>query len=453
MNPLFLLLSTAQADDILIPHFYSKNGVDASTLSGFESQMVGELRRLGANVIEPMTLESEYPAFINNCYTSQVCIERMLNREGAKMIVVASVDSGDTGYNVSLRYFRKSDPAPLQVLVEKDLTEDKMNDFWVSAGQEANVLFEMLPSITEAQAQPKADPRVVYINPEPVKPKALPKTLDDDTRLKGLTKKLQDDYLNSPFEVSEWLKVQRIRSNNVLVEIHLGVSFGDVVRRYDTRIGLTPQLETYGIYEYDSWISGGPGVNMGGSIGYAPTWWLETSIYGGVVLYQKELSTGWEVQEQQNPGVVIEDDSVNYDPTTSAVGHIEPRVRLFMAPSGPVKPYIMGSAFIRIFDGYNPPNLETVNYSPLPGGVHVGATGGIGLAFDSYSPVGVFIEIPYTYLLNSTVYCRESLSAEGKCEPEISSNTPDNTIVSIPEQLNYTNQIISFKVGMSLRFQ
>ena len=439
MNPLLLLLSTAQADDILIPHFYSKNGVDVSTLSGFENEMVDELRRLGASVVEPTTLENEFPAFINNCYTSQVCVERMLNRSGAKMIVVASVDNGDVGYNVSLKYYRKSESSPLQVLVEKDLAADKMSDFWVSAGQEANVLFEMLPSITEAQ--PKVDPKVVYINPDPVKPKAPPKTLDDDTRLRGLSKKLQDDYMNSPFEVSEWLKVQRIRANNVLVEIHLGVSFGDVVRRYDTRIGLTPQLQTYGIYEYDSWISGGPGVNMGGSIGYAPTWWLETSIYGGVVLYQKELSTGWEVQEE--PGVVIEDDEVNYDPTTSAVGHIEPRIRLFMAPSGPVKPYILGSAFIRIFDGYNPPNLEAVEYSPRPGGVHVGATGGIGLAFDSYSPVGVFLEIPYTYLLNAADYTRT----------EISENTPNNTIESIPEQLNYTNQIIAFKVGMSLRFQ
>ena len=441
MNPLLLLLSTAQADDILIPHFFSKDGVDVSTLSGFENQMVDELRRLGASVVDPLTLESEYPAFINNCYTSQVCVERMLNRSGAKMIVVASIDNGDVGYNISLRYFRKSDPAPLQVLVEKDLTEDKMSNFWVSAGQEANVLFEMLPAITEMQ--PKEDPKVVYINPDPVKPKAPPKTLDDDTRLKGLPKKLQDDYLNSPFEVSEWLKVQRIRANNVLVEIHLGVSFGDVVRRYDTRIGLTPQLQTYGIYEYDSWISGGPGVNMGGSIGYAPTWWLETSIYGGVVLYQKELSTGWEVQSGDAPGVVLEDDEVNYDPTTSAVGHIEPRIRLFMAPSGPVKPYLLGSAFIRIFDGYNPPNLEAVEYSPRPGGVHIGATGGFGLAFDSYSPVGVFLEIPYTYLLNAADYSRT----------EISDNTPGNTIETTPEQLNFTNQIIAFKVGMSLRFQ
>jgi len=439
MNPLFLLFSAAYADDILIPHFFSKSGVDSATLSGFETQMVDELRRLGANVVDPGMLEGEYPAFTNNCYTSQVCVERMLERDGAKMIVVASIDTGDVGYNVSLRYFRKSDPAPLQVLVEKDLSSEKMNDFWVSAGQEANVLFEMLPAITEVQ--PRQDPKVVYINPEPIKPQAKPKSLDDDTRLKGLPKKLQDDYLNSPFGITEWLKVQRIRANNVLVEIHLGVSFGDVVRRYDTRIGLTPQLQTYGIYEYDSWISGGPGVNMGGSIGYAPTWWLETSIYGGVVLYQKELSTGWEVQEEA--GIVIEEDEVNYDPTTSAVGHIEPRIRLYMAPSGPVKPYILGAAFIRIFDGYNPPNLDAVEYSPRPGGVHVGATGGIGLAFDSYSPVGVFLEIPYTYLLNAADYSRL----------DISDNTPGYTVESTPEQLNYTNQVIAFKVGMSLRFQ
>jgi hypothetical protein len=113
MNPLLLLLSSAQAEDILIPHFFSKNGVESYLLTSYETAMVEELRRLGANVVDPSTLETEYPAFTNNCYTSQVCVERMLDRQDAKMIVVASVDMGDAGYNVSLRYYRKSDPAPV----------------------------------------------------------------------------------------------------------------------------------------------------------------------------------------------------------------------------------------------------------------------------------------------------------------------------------------------------
>ena len=93
--------------------------------------------------------------------------------------------------------------------------------------------------------------------------------------------------------------------------------------------------------------------------------------------------------------------------------------------------------------GKTVPDLENVNYPNRPGGVHVGATGGLGLAFDSYSPVGVFLEVPYTYLLNSTYFYNY----------EISESVPDYELSQVPAQLEYTNQIIAFKVGVSLRFQ
>jgi len=444
MSSFLLMMSalSAYADEILIPHFYTKTEVPSSELSTLETQMVDGLRALGRSVVAPSTLAEEYPAFTNNCYTSQECVNRMLTREGARMIVVASVDHADSGYNIMLRYYQASDTSPIQVMPGSGLSGDQLTDFWTTASEEANILFTMLPTITKQEEKPK-DPQVIYINKGEENKPLAPKTLKDDPRLKSLPKKLQDDYLNYPGPVSEWMKNNYIRAGNVLVEIHFGVSFGDVFRRYDTRIGLTPQLTRFSVYEYDSWITGGPGVIMGGSIGYAPTWWLETSIYGGVVLYQKELTTGWEMHDGSETNTLIDSNVVNHDSATSAAGQIEPRIRLYMVPSGSVKPYILGSAFIRIFDGYNPPSLKSVEYSLMPGGVHVGATGGLGLAFDSTSPVGVFVEIPYTYLLNTTVEERY----------EFNNNPEVNALETIPDPPSFTNQIIAFKVGMNLRFQ
>ena len=130
------------------------------------------------------------------------------------------------------------------------------------------------------------------------------------------------------------MRMKRVRAGNVLVELHLGVGFGDVIRRYDTRLGFQWDGErnnTYGIYEYDSFIAGGPAVNIGTSVGYAPLWWLELGLYGGVLIYSKELSVGWE--QRTDPDTLSDEVNNPYSkvfaPTTAAGGDIQPKMRFY----------------------------------------------------------------------------------------------------------------------------
>ena len=228
--------------------------------------------------------------------------------------------------------------------------------------------------------------------------------------------------------------------SKVAVEIGAGASFGDVVRRYDTRIGLTPELQTYGVYEYDSWISGGPALSAFGSVFYKFHPNIEIGSSFGVTVYQKELSTGWEMQ--YSPGGIIEDDYVNYDPTTSAVLYFNPKIILSFMVAPKMEVYGLLGLYGRVFDGYNPPSLKVVDYSPRPGGIHFGAMFGGGVRLFTVSQASIFLELPYMFLLNSSDYSRL----------EISSNTPEYTIESIPQQPTYSNQIIALNLGVRYQF-
>ena len=83
-------------------------------------------------------------------------------------------------------------------------------------------------------------------------------------------------------------------------------------------------------------------------------------------MYPKELSTGWEIQDVS--GTMVDDDEVIYDPALSSLLHVEPRVNLYLFPSGTFKPYVLGWVFFRSFDGYSPPGPGAVTYSEQEGG-------------------------------------------------------------------------------------
>ena len=261
----------------------------------------------------------------------------------------------------------------------------------------------------------------------------------------------QDENTSSAFVVenNDTPSIDKdVRKQNISVQLYSGFSFGDVRHRYDARVGLTPDLDVYGVYEYESWISGGSVFQMGASVGYFPMSWLEVSLYTGLSLYPKELSTGWEIQDAS--GTMLEEDEVYYDPALSSLLHVEPRMKLYLFPSGTFKPYVLGGVFFRSFDGYSPPKAGTVTYSEQEGGMHVGISGGLGLVIESSAPVYLVLELPYMQLLNASMYERS----------EVSENTPNNTIENLPyysydDVDSYpvsTNRIISFQIGLGLHF-
>lgn len=236
--------------------------------------------------------------------------------------------------------------------------------------------------------------------------------------------------------------VNNFDTKNISLGVQVGAMFGDVVRRYDTRIGVTTSLQTYSIYEYDSWITGGPSTGLSISVGFQVTPKIEASLLFGGASYQKELTTGWEVQDPSYPGMVIEEDSVTYDPTPSSMLTIEPRINIQIIKYSGLEPYLISGFSFRVFDGYNPPNLESVQYSPRPGGSHYGFTMGAGLRVFGSNHRAVYVEIPYTFWLNSNVYERY----------DISSNTAASSIETIPLQPSNTNQMIAFNIGLRAEF-
>ena len=70
-----------------------------------------------------------------------------------------------------------------------------------------------------------------------------------------------------------------------------------------------------------------------------------------------------------------------------------------------------------------------------PWGLHYGVTAGGGFAFDSAGPVGVFVEVPWTYVINQVPYEKGS-----------------QLIQDVPERPGNSNQVVGIKLGMALRF-
>jgi hypothetical protein len=460
---LLMAMTAANAQDVLLPHFSPNGLADISAAESIERKMLGGLQSLGLPVVPPSVLEQEFP-ISTQCAENPDCPSILFSRDDSIMLIVGRVEvanqsiegeeSGDTGYKIQVRIYSVQDTSPLQIFTE-EVSDNDLEDFIRRVSQEASVIFQLIPPAEPeevvAEAPPLPPPPVVFAEPEAPKEKAK------DPRIERLPKKLRASYASSPLSADDWLKANRVRSQNVIVNIGFGVSFGDVTRRYDTRYGYYPfennsgeqDLGIYGIYQYDAFIPD-TGFNAGFGVGFAPLWWLETSIYGGAILASKELSTGWQKRLTTEKDQIQQDDVVNYDPITAATGVIEPQVRLYFVPSGPVKPYLLAGGFIRLYDVFVVPDIKTadftVDYSDRPSGVHFGSLVAPGLVFDSVSPVSVFIEVPWVYLINAeaTTYSnyelRDDFAQYGMSDEWL------------PTQVAPSNMIVSFRAGVSLRF-
>jgi hypothetical protein len=233
----------------------------------------------------------------------------------------------------------------------------------------------------------------------------------------------------------DWLRDRRVRVGQLTLELHGAGVFGDVNRRFDTRVSVSTnsngELAQEPPYEYEDFIQG-RGQIAGASIGYVPLWWLQTEIFGGVMRGTKELTTGWEQLEND---VLVDEDSVVYEPTPAMLGVIEPRLRLIFVATGPVKPYALGGLHLRIFDGYDVPDIAgKVNYANRPGGLGAGVTGGAGVAIDTRSKAYAFLEVPWTMMFSPPAHYQEG-----------------EALLSVPEQASGSGQMLMVRGGIGVR--
>lgn len=446
---LFLLstIGLASANDILIPHISAVELDDFSVASTIEEELVMGLEGLGLSVISPRVLDQEYPELSASCYELEECSSTLLARENATLLLVGSVESTATDYNLQFRFYGRTSSSPLDVQTIS-IPQNELAETLQKISEDASVIFSLIPPDAEP---PKPEVVIVEKTIETSEPQIviIEKTIEakfvqpPPTKvILALPKKFEQDYYDSQLMPDEWLRLRRIRSMNVIFELNAGLALGDVARSYDTRVGFLPDAQTiFDIYEYDTFFPG-TGTMVGGGIGFAPLWWLELGIYGGAIIAQKELSTGWQMQDAD--GSILQEDSFQQI-VSSVSGHIEPRIRLYAVPSGPIKPYALVGGYFRIYDSYTVPDAPTVNYSNQPGGLHYGVTAGGGLAFDSAGPVGVFLEVPWTYVINQTPTERSVLLEENYQEG-------DAYVRGTPTRPPYSKQVLGLKMGMSLRF-
>lgn len=423
---LSIFFQAAFANEILLTSFTPKSLDDLAVAERLERDFLVALRSQELQVISPITLLEEYPDIAIGCAEIPECPSILMSREGSKILIVSTISSDDAGHHIVMRFYGTGNPNPLDVR-DVRLSDSEVDSFLIAMAQDVSVLQQLLPT-QEQVAEPIIEEK--FVEPVVTLEKDPPTS---DIRVDRLPSGASEDYYSQYIGADEWLKEARVRSGNITLEIFSGAVFGDVTHRYDTRVGFEADGESaYGIYKYDSFLPG-YGAIFGGSIGFMPLWWLEISVSGGASLVQKELSTGW---EQRNANGEVSPNNYPYDPVMAGYGELEPRLKFYLLPTGPVKPYVLMGSTIRFYDGYVVQDLKTVDYENTVGGTHAGIMAGGGLSFDSAGPVGVFVDVPWTYMLNQETY--EETTGEIVHKPE-------HTTVS-------SNMLTKIRVGMSLRF-
>lgn len=250
-------------------------------------------------------------------------------------------------------------------------------------------------------------------------------------------------YEDSGQAAEHWLEDARVRRPGVFLELHGGAVFGDLDRRYDTRIGLYDEegnaWSERDAYTYHSFLNG-LGFTGGAAIGYQFAWWVDMSILGGLQLGHKELTTGWETWEANGEpdgsDRFLDSDETVYDPVSAVLAFMEPRVRLYPVALGPLKPYGLAGFNLRFYDAYTVPDEATVDYLEATGGVTLGPTLGGGLAFDAPKGAIGFIEIPWTYVVS----------------PAGATVVDSGGLQTVPVQFTGVAQYIAFKAGLGVHF-
>ena len=481
---LLLLPTSAVAGDVLLPDFTART-VSDFTLADDLTIVTGDaLVAAGLPVVDGRALTEIVGSDADSCAEDSECPGRLLRYAGGDLVVVGSATYASGEIDARVWLYVSGQEAPVEALAESFPPQD-MEWFGrrvadaalghVAGRGDDTIIVPEREGYTSRYNSPSRDrERVVEDPDEPFEDGPYEgegyrddpdDSLDDgygerrgrddygslETPPDDMTSEemdaerkamgsipwpVYDKYRASGLSQEEWLDDARIRTGSVLLELHVGAVLGDLDRRYDTRVALERQLdgslEQLDVYEYETFTNG-TGLMVGGSIGYVPLYWLDLGVYGGVQLGKKNLSTGWELQEDGS----LEDSEVEvFDPAAATMLTVQPRVRIYLSPTGAVKPYVLAAFDLRLYDGYTTPDLDEISYPDRVGGSTYGPTVGGGLAFDTRGMGTAFIEIPWTYVL----------------QPVTPTPTGGTELAQLPETYTPLQQYLAPRIGFGTRF-
>lgn len=415
---LSLLSRSAAADGIVLPDFTPATLGDFALADDLTNLTRMALEDRGLTVLSGEELTERVGDAADSCADDVACPVSIWGQVEARTAVV-----GRVGRDGSLIHVR------VLVYADRSSRATRILDERVAPAQAGELLLLLADELAPAQppppqvARPSAgvveerygrlsEPSPREVEPSPrrsAKSAPLDGISSDELEALDLPRYALNQFEESGVEAEEWLEQARVRRPALLVELRGGAVFGDVDRRFDTRVGLYDESgnawSERNVYTYQSFLNSS-GFAGGIALGYQPAWWVDLSALAGVHLGQKELTTGWETWEAGgNPDgsdLFLDDDSVAYDPVSAVMGYLEPRVRLYPRATGVLKPYALAGLNLRFFDGFEVPDLDFVDYPEATGGVSLGPTIGGGLAFDAPRGTYGFVEIPWTWVVSPT---------------------------------------------------
>lgn len=237
-------------------------------------------------------------------------------------------------------------------------------------------------------------------------------------------------FKESGLDEAAWLKKANVHAGRAFIEVAGGYAIGDVDRGYGVRVALDGSLDVVG---QSAATGAGAGAGAMGrvAVGYAPAWFIDTSVAFGLQTGRKYLNTGWECEDACDPAT-FED---TYPAVDASQLTIEPRVRAYPVATGLVKPYAVAGFHVTVFDSFHiPDENQVVKYPDAEGGAAFGPTVGLGVLIDPVAPVSVMLEVPFTLQLNDGSYANI-----------------DDSLTLEPQVLDKNGWILRFVGGVSVR--
>ena len=468
------LAANAFATDVVVPNFTATPGSSNAGPEIVYAAMLDALADRGLSVVDGDDLERLVGPDASACAEDPACPANIWPALRADLALLGTVTMNDNSVHAVIEFHRRGAADPVEVfearfqaevadrfavdaaLVTMDVLRLEPDALQVAGAVAltgpATVTKDALGTIepVEPLPRPAAANTKRKMVPAPPRPPSAPGRIaqrpmrpDQERRYMGLSKGLYDEFRASGLSRSEFLGEKRYRARTFYVELAPGVVFGDVQRRYAVRTALIEDgpgtFRSVGSYERDQFLPS-TAFSMVVAAGYAPAWWLDLGVSVGMEFPRKELITGFEAYASKGDydlGNLCDSctDQTVFQPATALTLLVEPRMRIVLAPTGVVKPYLAAGWSTRFNDRYQTPDLEQVAFRDRPGVQSYGPFGGAGFGIDPRRRAGAFIEATYTHLLGPGIM-----------------DVGRQYVQSIPEPMVGTGAVMAVRIGAVSRF-
>ncbi len=435
-------------EPLFVPSFTPNTPNEAALARSLERAVVSRLREDGHVVIEADVAETVTgPAAIERCAVLPTCPGEVLPQLPARFSVVARIDKLSDGTILGhVEYYRASETAAVRVTDASvapgdavafadevarntseiiDLTGPSPDAMREEARQlvaegRASEIPKPAPAASAVAAAPESsDPLLPNPfdgeapapepEPEPATPAepapivgprgdgSTPHTAPIADLIEGTKVKrrylvgAERHFKKSGLDPRDYLYVATPHAGRVTIEVRAGFGSGDINRQARLR------AEVVDGEQQNAWYREGPAVGQSFRgefvLGYAPTTVFDIGALVGLQYGERTVNTGVYSPIPDSPQV---ERRSNADESLALNVYLQPRLRVFLVPFGPAKPFVVGGAEFRFIDGYAIAGGDGTTFVTPEADVVPGAFGGAGMMIDAGPIVGLFAEATYT---------------------------------------------------------